>query len=105
MSNRALQLDPLDNVLIALQNLKHGESVPFAGTSYVLASDVPAKHKFATTDFAAGDAVRMYGVIVGKAVEPIRKGELLSTRNIRHDAATFHEKSGLGRPARAAFVE
>ena len=93
MSNRALQLDPRDNVLIALQNLKQGEAVSFAGASYVLASDVPAKHKFATADFAAGDAVHMYGVIVGKAVQPIHKGELLSTRNIRHDAATFHEKS------------
>jgi altronate hydrolase len=93
MSNRALQLDPRDNVLIALQNLKQGEAVSFAGTSYVLASDVPAKHKFATTDFAVGDAIRMYGVIIGKALEPIRKGELLSTRNIRHDAAAFHEKS------------
>ena len=93
MSGRALQLDPRDNVLIALQHLKQGEAVLFSGTSYVLASDVPAKHKFATTDLAAGDAVRMYGVIVGKAVEPIGKGELLSARNIRHDAATFHEKS------------
>jgi altronate hydrolase len=93
MSNRFLQLDPRDNVLIALQNLKHGEALPFAQDSYVLASDVPAKHKFATQDFAPGDPIRMYGVIVGKAVESIRKGELLSTRNVRHDAAGFHEKS------------
>ena len=40
-------------------------------------------------DFEIGDPVLMYGVIVGKAVEPIRKGELLSTRNIRHDASPF----------------
>ncbi len=93
MSNRALQLDPRDNVLIALQNLKQGEALPFAQNSYVLASDVPAKHKFATQDFAPGDSIRMYGVIVAKAVEPIRKGELLSTKNVRHDAAGFHEKS------------
>ncbi len=93
MSNRALQLDPHDNVLIALQNLRQGESLSFAERSYVLASDVPAKHKFATQEFAPGDPVRMYGVIVGKAVVPICKGELLTTRNIRHDAATFHEKS------------
>jgi len=93
MSDRALQLDPRDNVLIALQNLKQGEALPFEQNSYVLASDVPAKHKFATQDFAPGDPIRMYGVIVGKAVEPIRKGELLSTRNVRHAAAGFHEKS------------
>jgi altronate hydrolase len=92
MSNRALQLDCRDNVLIALQNLKQGESLTFAGKSYVLASDIPAKHKFAIQDFAPGHPVLMYGVIVGKAVEPICKGQLLTTRNIRHDAATFHEK-------------
>lgn len=93
MSNRALQLDPRDNVLIALQNLKQGDTLPFAENTYVLVSDVPAKHKFATQDFAPGDPIRMYGVIVGKAVEPIRIGELLTTRNIRHDAAAFQEKS------------
>ncbi len=93
MSNRILQLDSRDNVLIALQPLAGGDRVVFNGISYSLASDVPAKHKFAMKDFAAGDPVLMYGVIVGKAVEPIRKGELLSTRNIRHDASPFHEKS------------
>jgi altronate hydrolase len=34
----------------------------------------------------------MYGVVVGKAVEPIRRGELLSTRNVRHEAAPFRDK-------------
>src|SRR6266704_1937476 len=33
----------------------------------------------------------MYGVLVGRAVENLRRGELLSTRNIRHAAAAFHE--------------
>ncbi|HEX4544533.1 MAG TPA: UxaA family hydrolase, partial [Candidatus Acidoferrum sp.] len=36
----------------------------------------------------------MYGVIVGKVVEPIGRGELLTTRNINHYAAPFHEKVG-----------
>src|SRR5438477_949143 len=35
----------------------------------------------------------MYGVLVGKAVEPIRRGELLTTRNIHHQAAAFQEKT------------
>jgi altronate hydrolase len=93
MGIRALQLDPRDNVLIALQNLRNGESVDFAGFSYLLASDVPAKHKFAMHDLAIGDPVFMYGVIVGKAVAPIGKGEILSTGNVRHDAASFQAKS------------
>jgi altronate hydrolase len=39
----------------------------------------------------------MYGVLVGRAVEPLRRGELLSTRNVRHAAAAFHETEEVGR--------
>jgi len=93
MGHRILQLDPRDNVLIALQPLKSGEVISFAGNSYTLITDVPPKHKFAMQDFAVSDAILMYGVVVGKALEAIRKGQLLTTRNIRHDASSFHEKS------------
>jgi len=89
---RVLQLDPRDNVLVALADLRQGEIVTFAGNDYLLLSDVPAKHKFLTQDLAAGGDVMMYGVLVGKTSEPLRRGELLSTRNLRHAAAAFHEK-------------
>ena len=87
-----LQLDSRDNVLVALVDLKQGESVEGAG-QHVLKSDVPAKHKFATTDLAPGDRVVMYGVLVGQAVKPIAAGELLTVGNIRHQAASFHQQS------------
>jgi altronate hydrolase len=90
MQNSVLQLDPRDNVLVALTPLRKGESVTFSGNTYALLSDVPAKHKFVTRDFAAGDQVIMYGGLVGTATEPIRRGDLLSTRNIRHAASDFH---------------
>jgi altronate hydrolase len=93
MAQRVLKLDPRDNVLIALTDLAQGESVPFNGHSFMLASKVPAKHKFATEDLAQGASVVMYGVLVGKTVEAIRKGELLTTRNVHHQAAAFHEKT------------
>ena len=48
MADRILQLDPRDNVLIALTDLNQGEQVEFSGKSYTLVSNVPAKHKFAT---------------------------------------------------------
>ena len=92
MSSSVLQLDPRDNVLIALTTLKSGHRVDFAGHSCELVGDVPAKHKFATKDFAAGDAVIMYGVLVGKAVKPIMSGELLTVSNIKHEASPFHEQ-------------
>jgi altronate hydrolase len=35
----------------------------------------------------------MYGVLVGKAFKPVKRGELLTVGNIHHQAAPFHEKS------------
>jgi altronate hydrolase len=93
MQDRVLRLDPKDTVAIALTDLKQGESVRTGGETYVLATDVPAKHKFAAKAFARGDAIFMYGVMVGRASAPIRQGEVITTLNIRHDAASFHEES------------
>ena len=90
---QVLQLDPRDNVLIALTDLKQGDAVEFGGAKYSLSSRVPAKHKFATQDLRAGAPVTMYGVLVGKASQPIRKGELLTLSNIHHQAAPYGEKS------------
>src|SRR3989454_5948165 len=89
MRNTVLQLDPKDNVLIALIDLTKGHAVSFDGQRCVLFTDVPAKHKFALRDFAAGDPIFMYGVLVGKAVTAIRPGEVITTRNIRHEVASF----------------
>ena len=93
MQNRILKLDSRDNTLIALADLKQGEQVQFEGKDYTLVSNVPAKHKFATDDLATGADVIMYGVLVGKAVRPIQRGEWVNTANIHHEAAPFHEKT------------
>ena len=94
---RILRLDPRDNVLVALTDLRKGEIIRFSGNDYVLLSDVPAKQKFLTQDLSAGQDIIMYGVLVGKATQNLQRGELLSTRNIRHAAATFHKKEGTSR--------
>jgi len=93
MAPHLLQLDSRDNVLIALADLKAGEEVEFAGKGYIPPKNVPAKHKFAVRDLAVGDNVIMYGVLVGKAVKPIAAGELLTTSNIQHQSANFHEQA------------
>ena len=93
MQTNVLKLDPRDNVLVALTPLRRGDRIGFSGDTYTLLSDIPAKHKFLTQDVHPGDQIRMYGLLVGTAVEPIRQGDLLSTRNIRHAAADFHSSS------------
>ena len=80
-------------MLIALTDLAKGDTVNFSGANFELVSEVPAKHKFVTTDLAQGDRVIMYGVVVGKAAEPLRRGQALTTRNLRHDTSAVEEKS------------
>jgi altronate hydrolase len=94
MQRLLLQLDPRDNVLIALTDLKSGEGIEFAGQIYTPPKNVPAKHKFAMRSLDVGDDVIMYGVLVGRALKPIAAGELLTTGNIHHEAADFQEQTG-----------
>src|ERR1700691_337196 len=93
MLNSVVQLDPRDNVLVALVPLPKGQQIQFSGDTYILLSDIPAQQKFVTRDLAAGDQVIMYGGLVGTASEPIRRGDLLATRNIRHAASDFHSST------------
>ncbi len=93
MQNVVVKLHPDDNVLIALRDLRQGEEIAFSGQSFSLTSDVPAKHKFVTENLSPGSDVFMYGVLVGKAAQPIQKGSALNQRNVRHDALPFREKS------------
>jgi len=90
MRTSVLKLDPRDNVLIALRDLGKGEEIRLANHVVVLASDIPAKHKFMTEAVAPGQGVVMYGVLIGKAREAIAAGERVTTRN------TVHETSGFG---------
>jgi altronate hydrolase len=89
MSPKVIQLDPHDNVLVALTDLPAGDSIGHAGQTYSLTMTIPAKQKFAVEDFATGAEIRMYGVTVGRAHEPITRGGLLTTSNVVHDAAGF----------------
>ena len=72
--SKVLQIDPRDNVLVALEKLPAGMSVKHNGHDVVLKNHVPPKHKFALRDFARGEEVIMYGVLVGKTTEPVPEG-------------------------------
>ena len=89
---KVLQLDPRDNVLIALTDLNQGDAVECNAAKYSLASPVPAKHKFVTQDLPLGSEVIMYGVRVGTTLQPVNRGEALTLTNIKHDALPYHEK-------------
>jgi altronate hydrolase len=87
--SNVLKVHPADNVLVALSNLEKGTVVSFEGQEYTITENVKAKHKFAMVDLAPGDPVTMYGVLVGKAQQPIAKGGSISTTNVKHATNDF----------------
>jgi len=89
MAKAVLQLEPCDNVVVALQPLKAGTAVRFGETFCVAAQDIPAKHKLAIFDLAPGDFIFMYGMVVGEAIEAIPRGGLISVRNVRHRVSEY----------------
>src|SRR5215211_1585880 len=89
MNHRVTKVHPDDNVLVALANLQKGEQVSYNGTDYLLADAIPAKHKFVVQQLQPGDAITMYGVLVGKAQGLIPKGGLISTANVTHASSSF----------------
>ncbi|HEY8396298.1 MAG TPA: UxaA family hydrolase, partial [Flavihumibacter sp.] len=90
MNAPILQVNPKDNVLVALQNLSKGQQIEWKGQTIELQDDVPAKHKFTTEALQTGDAVIMYGVLVGKAQTAIPLGGLITTENLKHAADPYY---------------
>ena len=77
MQKKLLKVNPSDNVIVALTDLSQGENLNFEGNEITILAPVKAKHKIAEKDFAVGDSIVMYGVLVGKAFLPIKKGEVI----------------------------
>jgi altronate hydrolase len=93
MTNRFLKIHPADNVLVALTDLKKGENIRFGDLTLVLHDNVPAKHKFTEKAFQPDDEIMMYGIVVGKAIQPIPQGGVIGTHNIKHKASPFTSKT------------
>jgi altronate hydrolase len=89
MSQLVLKVNPLDNVLVALQPLQKGQAVIFDNKNYLIQSDISPKHKFYMLDMHEGEEVIMYGVLVGKVTTAVKSGTLMTTKNLHHAAEPF----------------
>lgn len=93
-ARKILQVHPDDNVLVALQDLAKGEVVEWRDGTYTTQEPIPAKHKFTKHVIKEGEAITMYGVLVGKAKQDLPIGIRISTENITHASGTYslHER-------------
>ena len=89
MKNRVIHIHPKDNVLVALDDLRKHEIIVFENEEYFLLEDIPAKHKFFMQDLQPGEEIIMYGVLVGKAVQPVQRGARMTTENTHHAASSY----------------
>ncbi|WP_121063792.1 UxaA family hydrolase [Chachezhania antarctica] len=75
----ALRLHDADNVLVALRNVPAGTVLP----GDVTAPDaIPAGHKIALRDIAAGENILKYGQIIGAATTDIATGAHVHVQNL-----------------------
>ena len=78
-----IQINPADNVAVALHPLSKGTVIEVNGNSIELMEDIPAGHKIALKDFAEGDMVIKYGFPISHAVKEVRKGHLLNEKTVK----------------------
>lgn len=76
---RTIKIHPLDNVIVALQDLTKGQ----LEDGVVLIDDVKKGHKFACRDIASGSDVIKYGQVIGVATCDIQAGSHVHTHNVR----------------------
>tara|TARA_B100002049_G_scaffold214544_1_gene179434 strand:- start:28 stop:1644 length:1617 start_codon:yes stop_codon:yes gene_type:complete len=93
MKNKLIKVHPEDNVAIALVDLWQGDKLDFEGEEVIILSDVKAKHKITMVDLQPEDKIFMYGVLVGKATENIKRGDVLTVDNVKHQASTTSTKT------------
>ncbi|UOB17792.1 UxaA family hydrolase [Abyssalbus ytuae] len=93
MKKKLIKVHPSDNVAVALENLKEGETIDFDGEEIKILVDTKAKHKIALEGFDTESRIIMYGVLVGKANRKILKGEVLTINNVNHQSEKVIKKT------------
>ena len=77
-SPRALRLNAEDNVMIAVDEIRPGDTPAGAVTA---SERVPRGHKMATAPIGQGEPVRKFGQIIGFASKPITPGQWIHEHN------------------------
>lgn len=80
---RFLKINPADNVCVALDLLKAGETVNVDGVEVTVKEDIENGHKFALCDLKEGENVIKYGYAIGHALSDIPQGAWVHTHNLK----------------------
>lgn len=81
----ALKLNEMDNVAVALENLKKGEPllIQARGDEITVGENIPYGHKVALSNIPADSKIIKYGECMGIATEDIPVGSHVHVSNVR----------------------
>ncbi len=80
---KIIRIHELDNVAVALEDIRAGETVEAGDMKVSALQDIPRGHKLALAAIAGGDAVVKYGYQIGLATADIPAGAHVHTHNVR----------------------
>ncbi len=87
--NSAIHLHPSDNIAVARVPLAAGDELRIDGTAVTVRNAVPAGHKIAVANIAAGETVHRYGQSIGRTKRAIAAGEHVHTHNLSFEELQF----------------
>lgn len=87
MKTTYLKINPADNVAVAIQALKAGETIVIDGEEINVLQDTPAGHKVMLADLNEGEDIIKYGYPIGHATEDLKKGQWVNENQIKTNLA------------------
>jgi altronate hydrolase len=81
-SAAAIQVDPRDNVAVALRALETAERIEVAGKTITVGASIPHGHKLALEDLPGGEIVRKFGWPIGRTTQSIECGAHVHSHNV-----------------------
>ncbi len=82
-SNPTIRLDPLDNVVVAREDIPAGAYIAAEGITTL--DEIPRGYKVAARPIRKGESILKYNTAIGCAVSDIRPGALMHNHNISMD--------------------
>lgn len=80
---KTIKINPADNVAVAIEPLKAGETIHIEGQTITLNNDVPAGHKILLSDLVEGENVIKYGYPIGHLKESHKQGDFICHDHIK----------------------
>ncbi|MBQ9362544.1 MAG: altronate dehydratase [Bacteroidaceae bacterium] len=80
---KIIKINPIDNVAVAIESLKKGDTFIVEGRQITASADVPAGHKILLCDLKQGDNVVKYGYPIGHLKEDHKAGDFVCDTHIK----------------------